>query len=102
MEHLTLSSLLKLLMFISFMIVYRIPATSKGIQNLDGTNGNRNMSPMRSIRAYHNNPSGFGSASNSPRGTPVRTFNNQKQQSMTTDSKLKPNYHGDTDSRYSG
>ena len=79
----------------------RIPATSKGIQNLDGTDSNRNMSPMRSIRAYHNNPSGLGSASNSPRGTPVRSFNNQKQQSMTTDSKLKPNYHGDTDSRYS-
>ena len=84
------------------MMLCRLPTTSKGIQNFDGTDGNRNMSPMRSIRAYHNNPSGLGSASNSPRGTPVRTFNNQKQQSMTTDSKLKTNYHGDTDSRYYG
>ena len=59
------------------------------------------MSPMRSVRAFQNVQSGLSSASNSPRGTPVRTFYNRNQQSTVVSSSQNQSYYGDTESKYS-
>ena len=80
---------------------YRTPSRSKGLQHLDGNNANSNMSPMRSVRAFQNVQSGLSSASNSPRGTPVRTFYNRNQQSTAASSSPNKCYYGDTESKYS-
>jgi hypothetical protein len=80
---------------------FRTLSRSQAPNGVDGLNVNSNMSPMRNFKTPQMSNAGNISASNSPRGTPIRSISNAPNRAGVFDSKTTTTFHNNPDSKYS-